>query len=163
MKEDRKLEEIYAKEHNRILINITLLGICFTLFTFIIVFNESLLKENQLLTLQLVCAIPLFMTSLLAKVKASHVLGKNRWASLGFHTYLLAYAFLINVVGIFLILFVSNISGFVFFSINILSALIYSGIELSYGKSGIVERIRKDLEFILIIIFLGILPAIGVY
>jgi hypothetical protein len=133
------------------------------LFTFIIVFNESLLKENELLTLQLVCAIPLFMTSLLAKVKASHILGKNRWASLGFHTYLFAYAFLINVVGIFLISFVSNMAGFVFFAINIISALIYSSIELSYDTSKIKERIRKDLEFILIIVLLGILPALGVY
>jgi hypothetical protein len=165
MKEDKDRAQkiIESKEHNRILINITLLGICFTLFTFIVVFNQDLLKENLFLTLQLVCAIPLFMTSLLAKVKASYMFGKNRWATLGFETYLLAYAFLLNVVGIFLMLYVSYLAGIVFFIVNILSALTYSAVELSYDKSKFKERMMKDIYFILIIVLLGILPAIGFY
>jgi hypothetical protein len=44
MKEDRELEINQLKEHNRILINITLLGICFTLFTFLIAFNPYIIK-----------------------------------------------------------------------------------------------------------------------
>jgi hypothetical protein len=163
MKESKELEIVYAKEHNRILINVTLLGICFTLFTFLIAFNQEILKDNTFLTMQLVCAIPLFMTSLLAKVKASHILGKNRWAALGFQTYLLAYTFLINVIGIFLISSISRQAGMVFYIVNIVSALIYSGIELSYNPSKIKQRLIKDLEFILILVLLGILPALSFY
>ena len=163
MKEDKEFLINKTKEDNRIKINLTLLGICFTLFTFLIAFNPNLLKNNLFITLQLVCAIPLLMTSLLAKVKASYKLGKNRWATLGFETYLIAYAFLINVVGIFLLSSISLLAGFVFFIINILSALTYSVMELYYNPQKFYERVTKDLTFIAILIFLGILPALGVY
>lgn len=151
------------KEDNRIRINVTLLGICFTLFTFLIAFNPPILKENIFLTLQLVCSIPLFMTSLLARTKASYTLGKSRWTNFGFITYIFAYAFLINVVGIFLISFISLLAGITFFGFNIVLALIYSALEISYDKSRLKERFFKDFIFILILVILGILPAIGFY
>ena len=163
MKEDKEFLINRIKEDNRIRINVTLLGICFTLFTFLIAFNPDLLKNNTFLTLQLVCAIPLFMTSLLARTKASYNLGNKTWKNLGFATYLLGYAFLINVVGIFLISFVSALAGMVFFIVNILSALIYSAVEVAYDKGELKERVVKDLVFILILVLLGILPALNIY
>lgn len=163
MKEDKELALLGIKENNRIKINVTILGICFTLFTFLIAFNPDLLKQNIFLTLQLVCAIPLIMTSLLARTKASYTLGRRRWNHLGFITYLLAYAFLINVVGIFLISFVSLVAGIVFFIVNILAAIVYSLTEVSYDQSRLRERMIKDLVFILILVLLGILPAMGIY
>jgi hypothetical protein len=163
MKEDKELALRNYKETNRIKINLTLLGICFTLFTFLIAFNPDLLKNNLFLTLQLVCSIPLLMTSLLARSKASYTLGRNRWTNFGFITYLLGYSFLINVVGIFLIKFVSLSAGLVFFIGNILLALAYSAMEVSYDSPRLKERFVKDLTFILILVLLGILPAIGVY
>ena len=96
------LEINKIKENARISINVALLGVGFTLFTFLMAFNPAILKENLLLTFQLVCAIPLLMTSLLSRSKASYTFGINRWRHLGFITYLIAYAFLINVIGIFL-------------------------------------------------------------
>lgn len=161
MKEDRELNQI--KENNRIKINLALLGICFTLFTFLIAFNPELLKNNLFLTLQLVCSIPLFMTSILARTKSSYTQERKRWKSLGFITYLLGYAFLINVIGIFLIDFVTFSSGLIFFSVNIFLALTYSILEISYDSARLKERFFKDLAFILILVLLGILPAIGVY
>ena len=161
MKESSRLEPNKTKEDNRIRINVTLLGICFTLFTFLIAFNPNLLKDDVFLTLQLVCAIPLFMTSLLARTKASYTPGKTRWTNFGFVTYILAYAFLINVVGIFLMSFVSLLAGFVFFAFNIVLALVYSAVEVSYDSARAKERFFKDLVFILILILLGILPTIG--
>jgi hypothetical protein len=142
---------------------VTLLGICFTVFTFLIAINQEILKNNIFISLQIVCAIPFFMTSLLAKIKGSRMIGENIWDSLGYQTYILGYAFLINVVGIFLISFISLLAGIIFFFINIVLAIVYSYVEVYYNKKRLKERIIKDLEFLIIIIFLGILPALGAY
>jgi len=163
MKEDKQFLINHVKEDNRIKINVTLLGLCFTMFTFIAVFNLDLLKESLFLTLQLVCSIPLLMTSLLARSKASYTLGRNCWKKFGFLTYLLGYAFLINVVGIFLISFVSLFAGITFFIVNIILAMAYSFMEVSYDSARLKERFVKDLAFILILVLLGILPALRVY
>jgi hypothetical protein len=103
------------------------------------------------------------MTSILARTKSSYTQERKRWKSLGFITYLLGYAFLINVIGIFLIDFVTFSSGLIFFSVNIFLALTYSILEISYDSARLKERFFKDLAFILILVLLGILPAIGVY
>ena len=163
MKEDYAFLVNKTKEDNRIKMNVMLLGICFTMFTFLIAFNAELLKQNIFLTLQLVCSIPLFMTSLLARSKASYTLGRSRWTNFGFITYLLAYSFLINVVGIFLISFISVQIGIIFFILNMVLAVTYSFMEVSYDKLRIAERFVKDLVFVLILVLLGILPALRIY
>jgi len=163
MKEVSEFEINKQRENNRIKINDVLLGICFTLFTFLIALNPKLLKENLFLTLQLVCAIPFLMSSLLARTKASYNHDKQRWKDFGFYTYLLGYSFLLNVVGIFLISSISFWTGIIFFAINIFLALVYSAIEISYDKTRFNERLVKDIVFIIILILLGILPAMGIY
>lgn len=163
MKEDREFNFNKVKETTRISINLALLGVCFTLFTFLVAFNPILLKENIWITLQLVCSIPLLMTSLLARSKSSYTLGKRRWKNLGFVTYLLAYAFLINVIGIFLLSYISSFAGFLFFGLNIFLAIVYSSLEVSYDPLRSKERFFKDLIFAVILILLGILPAMGLY
>ena len=158
-----KFEVNKTKSDMRIRINLTLLGVCFTLFTFLVAFNPSLLQENLYLTFQLVCAIPLLMTSVLSHSKSSYTPEVVRWKNFAFFTFLLAYAFLINVIGMFLILFISVFVGFAFFGLNIFLALVYSRLEISYQPSRTMERFFKDMIFLGIIILLGILPALGTY
>ena len=160
---DKEFELNKIKEESRLMINATLLGICFTAFTFLIALNVDLLKGNLLLTLQLVCSIPLFMTSLLARSKASYTLGRRGWKKLGFVTYLLGYAFLINVIGMFLISFIFLTVGLIFYVMNIGLAITYSTIEVIQDNFRFKERLVKDLTFILILVLLGILPSLGVY
>jgi hypothetical protein len=163
MKEDKDFLIHRTKEDNRIRINVTLLGICFTLFTFLIAFNPDLLKKNLFLTLQLVCSIPLFMTSLLARAKSSYTLGRRAWTNLGFITYITAYAFMINVVGIFLFLYVSFFAGIVFYILNIILAVLYSIIEVHYNTDKFKGKLIKDSYFIALLVLLGILPALEIY
>jgi hypothetical protein len=162
MKKDSDSAIIF-KESNRIRINTSLLGICFTLFTFLIAFNPDLLKNNFFITVQLVCAIPLIMTSLFSRTKAVYSRGKNRWRNLSFLTFLISYSFMLNVVGIFLTLFVSIPIGILFFATNITLALIYSGVQISYDSSKLKERFIKDFVFVLILILLGIFPGLNFY
>jgi hypothetical protein len=103
------------------------------------------------------------MSPLLARTKASYTPERNRWTNFGFITYLLAYAFLINVVGIFLISFISFFVGIIFFSANIVLAITYSIMEISYDTTRLKERLIKDLTFVIILVLLGILPALGIY
>ena len=151
------------KSHNRILTNLTILGICFTAFTFLIGIKPEILESNKFLSLQLTLAIPFFITSILARTKQTDNKTYKIWNNLGFATYIIAYSFFVNVLGILLSTFVSIFVSMLFFITNILLALVYSYIEVKYNKYEIRSRLIKDGYFILILIFFGMLPALGFY
>lgn len=151
------------KAESRTVINLRLLGISFTLFTFIAAISPFLLKENILLSLQLTIAIPLLITSIFARKKLAYTKKTELWNKYGFITSTIALAFLLNVVGIFLSVLVGKNVSLIFYASNILIAILYSLFEIYENKSLIKSRICKDLLFILILIILGILPALGIY
>ena len=128
------------KTHSRLSINFTLLAVSFTIFTFIITRNPDLLQKNVLLTLQLVCAIPLLMASTLSRAKLIAHWEKKRFDKFAYITFLFAYAFIINVIGILLFSAISHLAGYIFFAINLITPLIYSGIEISYDHKVLKER-----------------------
>lgn len=150
------------KTHSRLSINFTLLAISFTTFTFIVTRNPDLLQKNILLTLQLVCAIPLLMASTLSRSKLIAHWEKKRFDQFAYITFLFAYAFIINTIGIILFSVVSFFAGYVFFFINLIIPVIYSWIEVSYDRGVLGERISKDALFIFLLIVLGLLPALGI-
>ncbi len=149
-----------TKSEARSNINLWLLSICFTLFTFIVAVNPKLLQENPFLSLQLTLAIPLLMTSIFARTKLAHTHRIRLWEEYGFITFIIAYGFLLNVVGILLAMLVNTQIGIIFFVANIFSALVYSGVEVIEQRSKLMSRIYKDLFFIFILFFLGILPIL---
>ncbi|MBN1326200.1 hypothetical protein JW977_04475 [Candidatus Falkowbacteria bacterium] len=151
------------KSESRTVINLRLLGISFTLFTFIAAISPFLLKENILLSLQLTIAIPLLITSIFARKKLAYTEKIDLWNKYGFITSTIALAFLLNVVGIFLSVLVGKNVSLIFYASNILIALLYSLFEIHEDKSLIKSRICKDSLFIIILFFLGILPALGIY
>jgi len=151
------------KAESRTVINLRLLGISFTLFTFIAAISPFLLKENILLSLQLTVAIPLLITSIFARKKLAYTKKIEIWNKYGFITSTIALAFLLNVVGIFLSVLVGKNISLIFYAANILIAILYSLFEIHENKSLIKSRICKDLLFILILVVLGILPALGIY
>ena len=159
----KEAEKNILKSRARLKVNLTLLGICFTIFTFIIAVNPSLFKNNIFLASQLTIAIPLFITSIFARTKLGYSKKPKIWDKYGFITFMIAYSFLIDVIGILLSTLVNLNIGIIFFAVNIISALTYSFVEIKEDKAKIKSRIKKDLIFILILVFGGILPSLGVY
>lgn len=158
-KKERELSHVKATA--KMSVNIALIGISFTIFTLILTLKPELLR-NEFLSLQLVSAIPFLISSTLARMSLVNAAEQKRWETYGFIGFVLAYSFLVNVIGILLASFVSIGITLVFFVINIIAALIYSSIEVSYDRNKLKERILKDLIFILIVIFLGILPSLNI-
>jgi len=150
------------KSDSRVLTHLTLLGIVFTLFGLIVTINPELLK-NSFLSYQLVLAIPLFLSSIFTHSKMAYVKDATKWQRFGFITFIFAYGFLINSVGLLLVNFISYKIAIAFFIVNILSAISYSSISVAYDKRTLKKRIYRDLTFALIIIILGILPVLGIF
>lgn len=150
------------KSGARIPINLTLLGISFTLFGLVVTLNPSLLGKS-LLAYQLVLSIPFFMSSIFARSKLAYSTNSERWDKFGFITFILAYSFLINSVGLLMVNFILPIIVVVFFVTNIVLAIIYSMIQFSYDKRTLKKRIFEDLSFILLIVLFGILPVLGIF
>ncbi len=143
--------------------NTALLGVAFTIFTFIASTNPQLLKNNNLLAMQLTLAIPLLLCSLFAKQKLIDNQKRiKEWNDYGFVTFILAYGFLINSIGILLSLVVNYKITLIFFLLNIINPITYSYMKIMDDRKIIKERIYKDSLFIIIIILLGILPSLGI-
>jgi len=158
--EDRNIN----KSRSRLSINLSLLAICFTLFTFLIAINPQLFKDNLFLSIQLTIAIPLLITSIFARTKLGYTTKRLRaWNKYGFITFMLAYGFLINSIGILLSSLVSLNLGMVFFGVNIISIIGYSYMEVQEDNAKIFSRIKKDLLFTMILLIGGILPSLGFF
>jgi hypothetical protein len=147
--------------HDEITLN-TLLAICFTVFTLVVTIQPGLLR-NTFLSLQLILSIPLLISSIHARIKMSYNRDAKKWDQFGFITFIIAYSFLINSVGILLGYFVGASIIITFFIVNIILAVIYSAIKVSYDSREYHKRIIEDGMFVLLLLLLGMLPALGVY
>ncbi|MFA5169744.1 MAG: hypothetical protein WC386_03315 [Candidatus Paceibacterota bacterium] len=67
--EENKKEIIRRSAVDKLNVNLWLLGVLFTVFTFLVATNSQLLKDNNLLAFQLTAAIPLIMSSIFARQK----------------------------------------------------------------------------------------------
>ena len=152
-------EEYRKKSEIRVRVNLTLLAMAFTLFTFISALNAQMLRDNVFLALQLTLAIPLIISSIFARSKLTYTKRTKKWSDYGFYTFIIAYTFLINSVGIILSYVISFKIALVFFLLNIGGALMYSMLDISEYKDNIKKRIKKDWIFLVGIVVLGILPS----
>lgn len=148
----------------RVHMNIGFLLIVFTVFTLLITLTPEFLKENEFLSVQMVLSIPLIFSAIFARSRSVYV-GKDTrlWNTYGFLCFLIAYTFLVNTVGILLAIFSDPAVVIVFFLANILLSSVYSFLEVRERTEKISERLWKDTTFIILIILLGLLPALGVY
>ena len=158
----KESEKNKFKSQSRMSINMWLLGASFTFFIFSSTITPDLLKNNIFLALQITLAIPFFITSIFARSKLAYTKYPDKWDKYGFITFIFGYSFLINVVGILLSNLVALKVGMIFFVANILSNLLYSYMDLSEKKEW-THYIYKDLFYIGILIFGGILPSLRVY
>ena len=150
-----------TKANFRLRINLTLLAVCFTAFTFMAANKPSLLKENFLLATQITLAIPFLITSSFARTKEIKPKLSKLWNKIGYINFIIGYSFLINTIGIMLAVLVSVWVSIIFFITNILMSVIYSYIEFRHGGDSLSSRLLKDGFFILMLIILGIIPSLG--
>jgi hypothetical protein len=150
------------KSGRRIAVNLSLLGICFSLFTFIIAINHTILKENFILALELTIAIPLLLSSLFSQTKLVHMKKPVMWEKFSYISFTLGYSFLISAIGILLSSLVDTKIGLTFLGANILMTLFYSSLKIIEDKSKLKSRLFKDLFFIIMLLIFGILPSLGI-
>jgi hypothetical protein len=156
-------EQRKFKADTRNVIDIALLSICITLFGLVSTLKPEMIATNPLFILQLVLAVPLFMCGLLVRIKEVAYSDSLRWTKLGAGTFLLAYGFFINSIGLLLAFTTATYISMVFFAVNTLLTLIRAGIVVSYNSSKLRSRIFREIVQFAIVLFLGILPALGIY
>ena len=144
---------------SKLVINSMLLGAVVTMFFLVSSFNAEILVKHQTLAIQMVLAIPLFVSACFASSLQSEKNGLI-WYTFGWISFIFAYSFTINSVGIIISSITSATIGISFFIFSIFLSLIYSFLLVVYEKSNLIERVLKDLVFILILFFLGILVVL---
>jgi hypothetical protein len=145
-----------GKSNSRLFMNTALIGVAFTVFALLVSFQSGTLISNEVMTMQLVLAIPFLLTSTLANSKLSYTLHERHWDTLGWCCFIIGYGFLLNVVGIFVFFLLGFTPAILFFLVNIALMLIYSFVQISYDKRNIERRLAKDIVFILILLVFGI-------
>jgi O-antigen ligase len=155
------MSEFSSKASNRVALNRSLLAIVISVFFLIVNVKEGLLLQ-QILTFQLILAIPLFLTSILSYAKVSYKEEVKKWDLFGWVTFMLGYAFLLNIIGILVGNILGILMALLFFLFVWILLLIYSFIDISYNKKVIKERLAKDLLFILVQFFLGVLVVLKI-
>jgi hypothetical protein len=158
---DRK-PQLAVKSGSRITLNMFLLSTAIFAFFTTINLRRELLFQPVLLV-QLVISIPLLLTSTLAYAKVGYRERVERWATLGWVTFDLGYAAILNVIGIMVGNIISTTLAVVFFSVSCGLTLIYSAVDISYSGSVASERISKDLLFIVVQVAFGLLVALKVF
>ena len=164
-KEMEKLSEEKRrfKADTRNLIDVTLMSIAITLFGLIATIKPELLSENIFFGLQLALTLPLFMCGLLSRIKEATYIKSDKWYNLSTFSFTTAYGFFINVVGLILAFISPLYMALAFFAVNTLLTLVRAGIVISYDKTELKKRVIRETYQILLIIFLGVLPALRIY
>ncbi len=155
--------EQVQKSEFRLFINISLFSACIGELVFILALRPEILARTVFLPTQISLAIPFILSSLFARARLGFTRQPELWSDFAFATFLIGYTFTVNGLGILLGLFVDARVAALFFMTNITLALLYSILEVREHPQELGTRVLKDLAFILLVFFGGILPAIGVW
>jgi hypothetical protein len=156
------MHNLFEKAASRIELNSDLLQVAIGAFFVIITMRAELLNSMPLLV-QLVASIPLLLTSPLADSKVRYKKDTDIWNRLGWVTFIIAYAFLLNTIGILIGIWISVGVSLIFFALSALLTVIHSVIEVKYDKKSIKERLIKDSLFISVHIVFGVLVVLKVF
>ncbi len=150
-----------SKAASRISLNTALLSVAVGIF-FLVVSLRSQLIVPQLVAIQLVFPIPLLLTSILSYSKVGYRAQTERWDTLGWVSFIVAYALILNVIGILLSDVVGLGVSLLFFAVSWLMTLIYSVVDISYERNHVKERLAKDSLFIATQLLFGVIVVLGV-
>jgi len=156
------MEKQETKAKFRFDINLRLLGISFTVFALIISLRPDLLEDSFFVPLQLTLSIPLLLSSIFARSKLAWTKNAKVWENYGYITFLLAYTFLINVIGILISNSLGLTIGLTFLLFSVFMSISYSIFEVIEDKTKIWSRIKKDLFFAVLVFLGGILPSLNI-
>jgi len=159
---EHKDNTITGTSNNKLTINISILAIAITLFTFIITFNSEILKVNDFLAIQLICSIPILFSSCITATKLGYTKKIKIWKNYTFILFTIGQALLINSIGILIAELVSSKLGIIFFVVSIITSILYSIIRIKYEDYNQKSRFYKDLLNFLIVILFGLLPILGI-
>ncbi len=137
--------------------NTLLIGV-FLVFAVTAAFIPGLIGSNLLFTLQLTLAVPLLASSSLVRIKLVTNQESSVLDSFGHLVFVLGYAALINSIGLLISYTTSAFAGMIFLVVNILLALLYSSVLISDRRDTLGGRLAKDLLFITILLFFGLMP-----
>lgn len=150
-----------SKAASRIALNTSLLSVAVGIF-FLIVTLRAQLIVPQLVAVQLVFPIPLLFTSILSYSKVGYQSKTDRWDTLGWITFIIAYALILDVIGILLGETVGDTVSLLFFAASWGMTLVYSAVDISYERDHLNERVVKDALFVGIQLVFGVLVVLGV-
>ena len=156
-------EKRQFKVDTRNLVDVTLMGITITLFGLIITIKPELLTESPFLGIQLALIIPFFLCGLLSRIKEATYSNSKKWSKLTQISFVIGYGFFINILGLILAFVAPIHLAMSFFAADLLLTAIRAEIVISYNPEGFKDRIFREIVQLLIIVFLGILPALRVY
>ena len=157
-----KAEINNLKAHNKNLVDVTLLGICITVFTLVSTIKPVLFQE-KFFAIQLALTVPFFMSALISRIKQAYKKDYLKWGMLALISFTIAFGFLINVIGLLLSIFAPIYVAMAFFAANILLDLVRTGLSISLEKDRAKRDLTKSIVHLLMIVLLGILPALRVY
>jgi len=103
------------------------------------------------------------MNNLFCRIKQAYKDPKQKWNGIGFISFTFAFGFFINFVGLLLKLFVPINIVMIFFFLNIFLSAMRSSVQVYHEPAKLKNKLIRELLHISIIVFLGILPALGIY
>lgn len=151
-----------SKSASRIALNTSLLSVAVGIFFLVVTLRFQLILP-EIVAIQLVLPIPLLLTSILSYSKVGYRQRVERWDTLGWMTFILAYALILNVIGILLAGTVSLRVSLVFFAASWIMTAVYSLVDISYQRDHLRERLAKDALFVLTQLVLGVMVVLGVF
>jgi hypothetical protein len=150
------------KSSSKLAITVRLIGVSFVIFVFIVTIRPQILFQDQLVTLQLILSIPFLLTAALSFSKLSYSPLSKEWDFMSWLTFLIGYTFLLNIVGIIVAASLSLTLAIIFFITNWILSLAYSYVDAKPDGRMSKKDIFKNIFFMLLQVFLGVLPAMGV-
>ena len=136
--------------------NIMLIGVATSALFFIAAIRPSILENNMIFTLQLICAIPLLLSSTIASRRTADTKEPAVFDAYATYLSVLGYALIINAVGILVAIFANKWAAVIFFILNIAAPLVYSYLRVTVDKYSVSVRVLQDGFFILTIIVFGL-------
>jgi len=134
-----------------------LLGVAMTIFILILTIKSELLSYT-IMTMQLVFAIPFLIGAMISNSKIINRQTLTRYLVLNRVTSAIASAFLFNTIGLLVAKYVSELLGIFFFLVFIALLVVFVFIDLD--KTTIRIKLMNEILIILLMIFLGLIPAL---
>ena len=134
----------------------SLLGLAATIFVLILTLKSELLT-NASITSQLVLSMPFFIASMLSHAKITDAETLTKYFVFNRVTTAVAFALLLNSLGLIIVHYVSNMIGVLFFAILL---IILATLEIMDFSN---TRVTTEGIAFVIVVLLGLLPALGVF